>query len=160
MRYSRFLPFALRRGREQAKRRSQGMPGADGRSLAAVDSFPYPIRSRAPIRNHRRSHQKTRQRRHIHRRTDHRLQNHHRLPQPHNPRIRQHRQPHSLGNHPTKPPNPPKRSHHHFGLTAPPTRIPFAVPAHWAIHKDRGTLTHPTPYFSESHLLGLQLRPR
>ena len=55
MRYSRFLPFALRRGREQAKRRSQGMPGADGRSLAAVDSFPHPLRTRTPIRNHRKS---------------------------------------------------------------------------------------------------------
>ncbi len=31
------------------------MPGEDGRSLAAVDSFPYALRSRAPIRNHRKS---------------------------------------------------------------------------------------------------------
>ena len=87
------------------------MPGADGRSLAAVDSCPYPIRTRTPIRNHRRSHQKTRQRRPIHRRKDHRLPNNHRPQKPNSPRIRQHSQPHRLGNHPKQPPDAAQGSH-------------------------------------------------
>ena len=60
MRGYAIAPFAKRKGREQAKaqrtdNKAGYARGGAGRSLASDNSFPHPLRSRTPIRNHRRS---------------------------------------------------------------------------------------------------------
>ena len=53
-------PFRKAKGARASEAMRAGYArGGAGRSLAAVDSFPHPLRTRTPIRNHRRSHQPT-----------------------------------------------------------------------------------------------------